>query len=149
MYRRLLVAVDGGDRAALAAEHAIGLAAETGAELECVYVVDVRPVYSRYGLAALPTEDEVEHQRQRGQAVVEDVEEQAAAAGVVASSSVVRGTPHLKITEHAAAVEADAIVIGGPRERTFTRMLGVSTTDRVVRNAGRTVIIVRQPENDG
>lgn len=143
MYRRLLVAVDDGTRAGRAADHAIDLAGAVGASLEFVYVVDVRPVYSRYGLAALPTENEIDIERDRGFEVVERYVEQAKTADVPADGTVIRGTPHLKITEHANSQHVDAIVIGAARERPLTRVFGVSTTNRVVRNADQSVIVVR------
>lgn len=143
-YRRLLVATDGSDRASAAAEQAIALAKATGASLAFLFVIDVRPVYSRYGLAALPSQDEIESERNRGESIVGGHETDAADAGVDAEGIVVRGTPHLLITSMANDVDADAIVIGAPRPRTFSRVLGVSTTDRVVRNADCSVIVARE-----
>lgn len=144
MYHRLLAAVDTGDRAAIAAEHAISLAAVDDSALEFLYVVDVRPVYSRYGLASLPSEEEIAHERNRGEEFLRRFVSEAADAGVSATSTVTRGTPHRRITEHAAEIDADAVVIGRPQARTFTRIVGVSTTDRVVRNADCTVIVARE-----
>lgn len=142
MYSRLLVAVDDGTRAARAAEQAIELASAVGSTLEFVYVVDVRPVYSRYGLAALPTEDEIDIERERGREIVDSYVDAVADLDISATGTVIRGTPHLKITEHAKEIDTDAIVIGRPRRASFTRIFRVSTVDRVVRNAERTVIVV-------
>ena len=143
MYDHLLVATDGGKRASLAVDHAIELATGLEASLTFLMVVDVRPVYSRYGLAALPTEDEIVHEQNRANSILNQAVDEATDRDLEVETRVTRGTPHLVITELGAQIGADAIVIGRPRRRTLSRMIGVSTADRVVRNAECTVIVVR------
>lgn len=141
MYSRLLVAVDDTDRATAAVSHAVRLAATLGATLEAVHIVDIHPVYSRYGLASLPSGDEIAQQVTRGEKLLEAVEREASKAGVSCHTSLERGTPAREIIEHAQEIDADAIVIGRPQGRRVKAFFGITTTDRILREADCSVIV--------
>lgn len=143
MYRQLLVAVDGTDRGTAAARHAVALAKSVGASLEALHVVDVQPVYSRYGLAALPSEDELEHKHEQGKELLEDIRSLADDNSVECETAIRRGTPHIRIVDYAEATDVDAIVIGEPEPHRLQNLLGISTTGRVIRNTECTVIVAR------
>lgn len=142
MYRRLLVAIDDTDRATTVISHAVDLADTVGARLEAVHIVDISPVYSRYGLASLPSEDEITQQVTQGEQLLEAVQREATNAGVTCHTSLHRGTPHSEIIAHAEETDADAIVIGRPRSRRLKTFFGITTTDRILREADCSVIVV-------
>lgn len=143
MFDRLLAAVDADEPGALAGSKAVQLAERVDAEVEVLHVVDVRPVYSRYGIAALPSDEEIDTKFERGEESLAQVASEADDRGVPCETEIRRGTPHILIVDHANSVNADAVVIGRPRSSRLQSVFGVSTTDRVIRNADCSVIVAR------
>ena len=91
MYQRILVATDGSDLSRTAVNSAIELAAAIGAELVALYVVPRYPVSYFEGGITISVEDIARTEKQwsdKGQAVVDAVQEQAKAQGVTAKAVV-------------------------------------------------------------
>lgn len=105
----VLLATDGSEYATRAAERAIELAAERGAALHVLAVVDRRtvdePALSTDELATIEVED---HARERLEVVVEE----AAEAGVTTAWERRHGIPHAEILTYAAEIDAAVIVVG-------------------------------------
>lgn len=105
----VLLATDGSDYATRAAERAIELAAERGAALHVLAVVDRRkfdePALSSDELATIEVED---HARESLEAVVE----LAADAGITSVREHRHGIPHAEIVTYAAEIDAGVIVVG-------------------------------------
>lgn len=105
----VLLATDGSEYATRAAERAIELAAERGAALHVLAVVDRRtvdePALSVDELATIEAED---HARESLEAVVE----LAADAGVTVVWEHRHGIPHAEILTYAAEIDAAVIVVG-------------------------------------
>lgn len=144
MYSRILLPTDGESGVEEATEHAIRLAADTGATLDVLFVVD-EAVYTAY------PGDEYVHERegtesaleQVGRDAIASVVEQADAAGVETQTALRHGTPHEEILRYADDNDVDLVVMGSKqRSERYRRLLG-SVTERVARLADRPVTIVK------
>lgn len=134
----IVVAVDGSDPADRAAQQALEIAERFGATLHVVYVVDS----TVYDLEDAPRSI-VGLLRTGGETIVEEITGDAHAVNVPATGNVLRGNPSDEIREYAGGVGADLLAvgtrgIGGVSDR----FLG-STTERMIRDAGRPVLTVQ------
>ena len=92
VYENILVPTDGSDHADRGVDHALELAASTGARLHVLFVVDetvygTTPAFSSY-------EAFLEDVEERAEDVTEDIVESATERGIDATMSVLRGVPH-------------------------------------------------------
>lgn len=134
---RVLVATDGSDAAAAAADHAIDLAARTDATLHVVHVTDALLTGER-------ETDVVSAGEETGTDAIDDVLERATDAGLgTIHTAAVPGRTHQAILAYAADHDVDAIVMGTHGETGLGRYLLGSTTERVVRFATVPVLGVR------
>jgi nucleotide-binding universal stress UspA family protein len=146
MFKRILVAVDASQTGELALETAIGLAAESQAQLRIVHVVDTANVNigaelaDQYKVSASLVDN--------AQKILNPAERIADAAGVAAEASVItidalnQRIPEA-IADDAEAWSADLIVIGTHGRRGFTRLLLGSVAEGVARLATKPVLRVR------
>ncbi|MFO7926944.1 MAG: universal stress protein [Halobacteriota archaeon] len=138
MYERILLPTDGSRGNSRAVKQAIGLAAETDAELHVLFVVEDIPY------APEMMDGEVEARlRQIGEDAIEDIRERADDAGVEIETAIEDGTPHRAILEYADDEGADLIVMGTHGRSGLDRYLLGSVTERVVRGAEIPVLTVR------
>jgi nucleotide-binding universal stress UspA family protein len=139
MYETVLVATDGSAPSNRAVTHALEQAEINGAELHAIFVVDT----GRYGEPSLSSAELlVDSIESWGQKQLEEVIARAEDVGVDVVVRCCHGTPHTEIIGYADSVDADVIVLGYQgQSHEDTEHLG-SVTDRVVRNAGRAVIVV-------
>lgn len=141
MVDRLLFPTDGSDAAQSGFEHAVALAADTGAELVVLHVADT---------------SEISHTRIEGEVIdafVEEgesiVEETVAGAGtqdIDMMTDVVQGVPDETIVQYAEKYDIDYIVMP-TRGREGVQHLVGSVTERVLRRAPMPVIAL-PPEPD-
>jgi nucleotide-binding universal stress UspA family protein len=133
----ILLATDGSEYARAAAKRAIELAAERGATLHVVCVVDQRrfdePALSSAELATIYAED-------HAIVSVEEVTGMAAERGVRVEGDTRHGIPEEVILQYADEVDADLVVVGehGDHDEHFAGV-GRAVTDR----ADREVMVVR------
>lgn len=139
----ILLATDGSEYARHAARRAIELAAERGATLHVICVVDERrfdePALSAAELATIYAED-------HAALCVTEVADMAAARDVRVEGDTRHGLPHEVILAYAAEVDADVIVVGehGDHEEHFS---GVGR--RVRELADREVVVVEGAARPG
>lgn len=139
MYDVILVATDGSGPANRAATHALDLAEQYGAALHAIYVVDTaryrEPAFSSVELETSKVED-------YGGTQLDEVADRAEGLDVEVVTRLCHGTPSEEIIEYGDEIDADLLVLGysGQTHRE-SGQLG-STTDRVVENAGRPLIVV-------
>lgn len=125
MFDRILVAVDGSDCSRRAARFGLELARTYGATAELVHVSD--------GSA-----DE-----ERGEALLAEVAELAADAGVDAATHLAEGRRVASaIVERAEATDADLVVVGREGDAGLTETLLGSVAERVLRTATPPVLVV-------
>jgi len=134
----ILLATDLGPASADAAERSIELAAQLGAELLIVSVIDAAPALADAAVA--PRVDQVRGLREPlAQALVV----QARRAGVAARFLIWHGDPGESIAAAAAAERCDLIVVGTHGRTGFHRSLAGSVSDYVIRNGPCPVVVVR------
>ena len=138
MYDRILLPTDGSDAGNRAVDQALGLAAETGATVHLLFVLEDIPY------APEMMHDTVEAQlREIGEAALEEIRGRADEAGVEVVEALREGAPHTAILEYAAEEGADVIVMGTHGRSGLDRYLLGSVTERVVRTADVPVLTVR------
>lgn len=138
MYDRILLPTDGSRGSSRAIDQAIDLAAETGAELHVLFVVED----ITYGPEMM--EAQVETQlRQIGEEAIEEIRDRAEEAGVPLETDIDDGVPHRTILEYAEDEDMDLIVMGTHGRSGLDRYLLGSVTERVVRSAETPVLTVR------
>ncbi|MFB6102342.1 MAG: universal stress protein [Haloplanus sp.] len=139
MYDTILVPIDGSDGANRAIQHALDQADQFDATLHSIFVVDTRlhgePALSSAELVLDDIED-------RGQELLHQLSNEAADRGVEAVTRCCHGTPHAEIIDYGDDIDADVIILGY-RGQTHTRSDNIgSVAERVVRHAGRPVLVV-------
>ena len=143
MYDRILLPTDGSEGNDRAVGEAIDLAAETGAELHVLFVVEELPY------APEMTEDRLEVQlRGIGEEATETIRERAEDAGVTAQTAIEDGTPHLEILGYVDREMIDLVVMGTHSRSGLDKYLLGSVTERVVRSADVPVLTVRVDGDD-
>ncbi|MFB6156894.1 MAG: universal stress protein [Haloferacaceae archaeon] len=138
-YERVLVPTDGSEGVDRTLDHAVRLAADHGARVHALSVVDRRLTHA----AADAREDVTERLVDRAEGAVRDVADRVEAAGLTAETAVREGVPDKEIAAYAEEADVDVIVIGthGRTGRDRIANLG-SVTERVVQNADRPVFVI-------
>ena len=147
MYQRILVATDGSDLSSTAVASAIELAAAIGAEMVALYVVPRYPVSYFEGGITISVEDIARTEKQwsdKGQAVVDAVQEQARAQGVtakavVAQSDLVAESIMSAATKHG----CDLVVMASHGRKGIKRILLGSETQHVLTHSTVPVLVLR------
>jgi nucleotide-binding universal stress UspA family protein len=137
---KLLLATDLSPASSAATEQAFELAAQLGAPLLVVSVIDpgqLRLPGGRFGQRV----DQVRAQREL---VAQDLVERGRRIGVMVTFLIWEGDPGESIVEAARAERADLIVVGSHGRSGVGRALIGSVSDHVVRHAPCPVLVVRQ-----
>jgi nucleotide-binding universal stress UspA family protein len=135
---RVLLATDLRPASAAATAAAIGLAADLGASLVVMNVVE--PV--RDGPSAL----RVDQRRERNESAVQSIASEARIAGVDTTFLVWHGEPGPSIVAAAEAEAADIIVIGATTRPRVSRLLLGSVSEHILHAAHCPVLVVRPRE---
>ena len=147
MYQRILVATDGSDLSKTAVSSAIDLAAAIGAELVALYVVPRYPVSYFEGGITISVDDIARTEKQwsdKGQAVVDAVQQEAKARGVsakavVAQSDLVAESIMAAATKHG----CDLVVMASHGRKGIRRILLGSETQHVLTHSTVPVLVLR------
>ncbi len=147
MYKRILVATDGSDLSKAAVQSATELAAAVGAELVALYVVPRYPVSYFEGGIAISMDDIARTEKQwsdKGQAVVDAVQQSAQAAGVttravVAQSDLVAESIMNTAKKH----DCDLVVMASHGRKGIQRVLLGSETQHVLTHSTIPVLVLR------
>jgi nucleotide-binding universal stress UspA family protein len=154
MYKRILVAVDGSETAALALRQAIELARASGARLRLVHVVDEMAG----GVAPGRTPDDFwRAAREGGERILRDARALAAKAGAEPETKLVEirtlGALFRRVSAVIAAESdrwrADLVVLGTHGRRGVSKLVLGSVADGVVRTCGSPVLLVRPTARRG
>ncbi|WP_137290673.1 universal stress protein [Natronorubrum halophilum] len=143
-FDRVLVPTDGSEHAGIALERGVEIAAETGATLHLLSVVNV----TRYGTDS-ETDALVDRLEENTKRVLETAAKRAAASGVDVRTAVTVGTVHRAISAYAETEDIDLLVMGTHGRGGPDRELLGSVTERVLRTAPAPVLTVRARETDG
>lgn len=135
VFTRILVGIDGSERAEEAARQAGRLAGASGAVLELAYVVDTRHAH----------EGDVEAV---AEAALDRAGARALEAGVRASPRIVAGEPARALVAEAREHDADLLCVG-PDAGLLHGALGFGrTADHVIREATCSVLVARRTSED-
>jgi nucleotide-binding universal stress UspA family protein len=141
-YRRILVATDGSEDAAHAADHAIAIARAFGASLIVVSVVDIY-VFMDPQTAAY-TVEVLDRERVFLREAVDGIAAKARHAGIASvDAKVVEGFPRTALVEAIEAEKVDLVVAGSHGRNAIQRLLIGSTSEHLIRHAPCPVLVVR------
>ena len=138
---RLLVCVDGSAASLSAARLAIGLAADWGATVRPIHVIDdadlvlMEPVVEQRATLR-------QRLREAAQATIAQVQEIGRQVGVPIEPALVEGAPFEQILEEARRWQPDLIFMGRTGRRGPGRVLVGSETERVLEFTGWPVVVV-------
>ena len=136
--RRILLATDLSTASDGAADHALQLASDLGADLLIVSVIDPR---SRLGDG--PAVGRMVQRRAAREVDAQALVVRGRAAGVHVRFLVWEGEPGPAIVDAAEAEDADLVIVGSHGRGRVGRMVLGSVSDHVVRHAACPVLIVR------
>lgn len=135
----ILVPTDGSEAAGAAADHAIGLASETGAALHVLNVVDTGAVWGDVDVGMVLSALEA-----AGQEAIADVVTRAREADVeTIEASLSSGSTYRAILDYVDENDVDCIVMGTRGRTGLDRYILGSITERVVRLSEVPVIATR------
>ena len=146
---KILLATDGSEDSALAAEAAIKLASDTGAELHVVHVGELRPAYPPPTSGPPPAAPSREEIRQAAQSMLDhQVEEITGRDGKVEEAHLRMGRPPEEILRLSEEIIAGLIVVGNQglsgRFSRMKRFVMGSVSESVARYARCSVMVVRK-----
>jgi nucleotide-binding universal stress UspA family protein len=146
MYDHVLIPYDGTDEGRRGAIHGIELAAEVGASVHALYVIDL-PGVPR----ALSLRDDEEQLRQEyneyADRILTEISEIAAEHGVDCETATRSGSVSERIVDYADEEGMDVIVMASSYRGTIGTLLG-GTSDKVVRTATVPVLTQRMQFDD-
>ena len=147
MYQRILVAADPSPLSKKAVNHAIALAASTGAELLVLTVTQRYPANYMEGAIAFEAVDVAKIEKQwteQGRTLVDRYVQQAQAKGVVARGAVAKSDLVAEsIIAAATKHEADLIVMASHGRKGIKRLLLGSETQHVLTHSHIPVLVLR------
>lgn len=136
MYSSILLPTDGSDEAECAIGVGVEHAAQFGATVHALYVIDERFVATEYD----PVVEDAERKAERA---LETVDEIAEPEGVPVEKHLRRGIPHEEIVVAIDDYDADLVVMGTHGKTGLERITKLgSVTERVVRAAPVSVLTV-------
>ncbi|MEM5436618.1 universal stress protein [Paraburkholderia diazotrophica] len=145
MYHRILVALDGSDTASLALDAALKLAADSGAQLMPLYVIDV-PVIA-YDVPGFDPSIVRDAFVDEGQRIASDAQSRMNQNGVTGTARTVEVvSPGEDVAHRIVAIatdwHADVIVMGTHGRRGLRRLMLGSVAERVLRSAACPVLMI-------
>jgi nucleotide-binding universal stress UspA family protein len=130
-WREMLVPVRGGPDALARVRLALRIAADTGAGVTALYVMDERMLGDPS--AALVREDLFDQLALEGQAVFDAIRGLPEARRVRLNTRMERGAVVETVAKVAQEIGADVIVVGSHRQTWFGRLLGGSVAESIMR----------------
>ncbi|HSV52771.1 MAG TPA: universal stress protein [Burkholderiaceae bacterium] len=147
MYQRILVATDGSPLSKKAVRSSIALAAAIGADLVALHVVPRYPMGYFEGGATISSADIARTEKQwadRGQAIVDTVQQTAAGQGVKTKAVVMRSDLVAESVVAAAKKhKCDLIVMASHGRKGLKRILLGSETQHVLTHSSIPVLALR------
>ena len=142
MFKHILVPTDGSAASAAAVEAAVDLARDTGARLDGLHVMPLRPQFSHIlGVLAVPGNEAMARE------YLGYIERRAAQAGIpVSVLTRTSDTPSAAIVTAARDLQCDLIVMGSHGRTGARALLLGSQTQAVLAHSAIPVLVVRQPD---
>lgn len=146
-FSHVVVGIDFSAHAQLAVEHAMEIARHTGARLTLVHVAPVLPPLT--ARADDTWSAFLDEQLAGCRARLQVLRERLSGQGVDVSQAFIEGFPHTGLADAARALGADLIVVGTHGRTGLSRILLGSVAERTIREADRSVLVVRGPAHPG
>ncbi len=145
MYKKILVPLDGSEKANAAVEHAIELAAKLGAEVTLYNVIPaLTPYVNRYSDNLGDAYQQIHSELQAtGEETLKKAQDNYAKSGVKLDAKILWGNPAEEICREAKERNFDLIVMGSRGLGEITGFIMGSVSRRVARHASTPVLIVR------
>lgn len=144
--RRIIVGVDFSEEAGIAWRHAVNIAANTGAEIMLVHIVDVPPPNAQHDTTpGTPADEdawleaEIDAARQR----LDDLSAQARHAGLTVTVHAEPGEPGVLLPTLAADAGAELLCVSTHGRTGYRRLLLGSVAESVVRRSKTNVLVTR------
>lgn len=142
-FKKIMVATDGSESANKAAETAIEMAKGCEQKLYAVHVISLGFLYK-----SLPTDEELEQAFQEklmteGKQAIDYIVNAGRAANIEVESIFLRGIPAEEIIYFADKNNIDLIVMGTHGRTGIKKFLLGSETEKVIRHATKSVLVVR------
>lgn len=150
-YQRILVAIDGSERAEIAFKKAVEIAIRNNGLLVVTHIVDTHSFQAFTGLESRITDERfLEQMTATARDTLASYLEYAKERGLDKIESILRhGSPKIEIAEKLPREYGiDLIVLGATGMNAFTRLFIGSVSEFVVRNAPCDVLIVRTEHTD-
>ena len=142
LYRNILIATDGSESSRFAADSGIKLARLSGAKIQAVYVINIY-AYSSIPRDPVWSESMYTQFKELGRDAVSYIENMAKDEGVNVETRILEGYPAEEILNFAEEQDSDLIVLGSLGKTAIERFLIGSVSEKVVKNAKVSVLIVR------
>ena len=143
-YGEVMIPTDGSDAASIAIDHGIEIAKRAGARVHAVNIIDSGAITLTPGYSAPP--ELLERFEAEGERATEAIAENAADAGLDATTSVREGLPASDLLAYADENDIDLITMGTTGRTGLNRYLLGSTAERVIRHAKMPVLAVNARE---
>ena len=143
-YEEVMIPTDGSDAASIAIDHGIEIAKRAGARVHAVNIIDSGAITLTPGYSAPP--ELLERFEAEGERATEAIAENAADAGLDATTSVREGLPASDLLAYADENDIDLITMGTTGRTGLNRYLLGSTAERVIRHAKMPVLAVNARE---
>ncbi len=147
MYKRILCTLDGSELAEQAIPHAEAICRAFQGELILLRVVEppIMPLLPEFAGAELNILPELHKQARE---YIDRWVQELAAQGCRVTGEVEEGLPAATITEYAREHDIDLIVMATHGRSGLSRWAFGSVADRVLRSAGRPVLLIRAERKD-
>lgn len=145
MYDDILIPTDGSEQATNAIKAGLSLAADLGATVHAVIVLE--DFESRIVPITGEQDDRRAEQRERGEEIVGEVAKAAEELGVPCQTAVRSGIVHKEIQAHVEENDIDLVVMGSRGLTNVEKALLGSTADKLIRTLDiPTMVVHRTPE---
>ena len=148
-FRRILWPTDFSELAKGALPHAVGLAADAGAELVMLHVVTPPPPYSMPEIAGEVWTEMLQKQRAAAEKELHGLAEQVKGPNIQIRTVLAEGAPFDQILRTAERLRCDVIVIATHGHTGLAHAIIGSVAENVVRRAPCPVLTVRPPGFNG
>ena len=147
--RKILLGTDFSASGKHAQQYAFALAKRSGAELHIAHAVDTAyPTYAGVYGFGVPVDLHIEEVRRHAKERLEEVVEEAAAAGISAQPHLLDGRSAEEVVELARQLECNLIVVATHGRSGFDHFVFGSTCERIVRYATTPVLTVKSHEKE-
>lgn len=157
MFKKIMVAYDGGDTAMKALDQAIELVKDTPGEIFLISIYTDNDIQawrlrgSQYPANASElfhpgSNDFLDAEARYVNNFQAGATDKVCRAGIPVHSIITKGKPHTAIVEHAKVICADLVVTGTRNRGTAAKLLIGSVADSIIRNAPCPVMVVGEEQ---